>query len=789
MRGVLPRELAAGVITGAASRMCWTVGAASILLTVPLLIEEFARAGQAGELPAPIAVLLIQLAALLAAARIGRPWAVLAYLAVGAGSVIVFQQLVLASLPEAIADHAFLLNRPTVALVLIGVTAPTTLVGVSWVVIGLGVALGVFGVSSAIQGQIVAPGAGPYFVALIAIVGYLTLAGIQIRLRRQVPNYAELELQAIRLQRGEDLARRTTAIVHDTLLNDLALIMTSPERLNAQQADRLRADLDTLTGADWLITAHAVAPSDDQDAHLRNQITQIISEFQWRGLSVEVTGSGPGIYRLEPRVANALLGALRATFENVLRHAGTANAELDITYADDTIIVMVTDQGVGFDVGTVEHQRLGIRESIVRRIEDVGGRVDVWSTAGVGSSVVLSVPIAEVVSPQPVSTHHQVVDPRFAAPRGRLAPQQIDPLSWFTGPFVPLVFGGLTLFYGVFAAVFSWFDVREDLWVQLVAIGLTVCSHVVVQIASAVRARVGLLTGIISMTLSSAGFIVSAVGYSGTDFRVELWWAPIALAMTMGSLGPYLPARLLVPLGGIATVITTPIAVALVGPEVGVWGPIGSVIVIGYSGVLGVLLAATFSSYVSSRTLRLLERRSQTLLRDEAERDAELVIAERARLAGLTSRAVPFLEDVLARGAIRAIDRSLAGQIARRLRDDLVAQIDSSWLDDAVAGTGIVVLDPDQRAQRLRTPQRAALRGLVTSLLDTPSIDAESVLIELRGGDDGATAVGVSLDMDLPEGRRIVHLRPHVLRLRTAAEDLEWDPDELRLSFRFPSGS
>jgi hypothetical protein len=48
-------------------------------------------------------------------------------------------------------------------------------------------------------------------------------------------------------------------------------------------------------------------------------------------------------------------------------------------------------------------------------------------------------------------------------------------------------------------------------------------------------------------------------------------------------------------------------------------------------------------------------------------------------------------------------------------------------------------------------------------------------MVELRGQPDGSTAVAVSLDVDLPEGRRIMHLSPYYLPLRTAVRDLQWD--------------
>jgi signal transduction histidine kinase len=48
-----------------------------------------------------------------------------------------------------------------------------------------------------------------------------------------------------------------------------------------------------------------------------------------------------------------------------------------------------------------------MRASIVDRMEAVGGSAQIWSTPGSGTSVVLTVPILEVVAPQPESSHRE----------------------------------------------------------------------------------------------------------------------------------------------------------------------------------------------------------------------------------------------------------------------------------------------------------------------------------------------------------------------------------------------
>jgi signal transduction histidine kinase len=69
--------------------------------------------------------------------------------------------------------------------------------------------------------------------------------------------------------------------------------------------------------------------------------------------------------------------------------------------------MVVSDQGVGFDPDAVADDRLGVRMAVIERMLAVGGTARIWSSPGVGTSVVLSAPVIEVVTVQSESTHAQ----------------------------------------------------------------------------------------------------------------------------------------------------------------------------------------------------------------------------------------------------------------------------------------------------------------------------------------------------------------------------------------------
>lgn len=403
---VLPRDVAARIITGNIAMMGWAVGAATIVLAVPVLIETLVMRGRADDLPLPLAMLLVCFAAIAAVVRWPRREVVLSYLVVAGVASTIYEVALLRDDPTLLDDGLYLVNRPTLALVAVGVSAVSATAGIIWALAGYAVANAVTLFASVVSEVPFRPGLGPTMVLVVAIIAYLTFAAIQTAQRRRVPNFDVLEAETQRLARGEDLSRQTTAAVHDTLLNDLSIVLTTPDTLDERAAQRLLDDLATLRGAEWLEQTTDVRSADDQDATLRNEITRLVSEFQWRGLTIHATGSGTGVYRLDPQVGSALLGAIRTTFENVVRHSGVSMAELELVYTDETVTVMITDQGSGFDLASVPADRLGLRGSLVDRLASVGGSAEIWSSPGQGTSIIMSIPVLEVIEPHPES-HHQ----------------------------------------------------------------------------------------------------------------------------------------------------------------------------------------------------------------------------------------------------------------------------------------------------------------------------------------------------------------------------------------------
>jgi hypothetical protein len=366
------------------------------------------------------------------------------------------------------------------------------------------------------------------------------------------------------------------------------------------------------------------------------------------------------------------------------------------------------------------------------------------------------------------------------------SPQQAAPLSWFTGPQFALVLGVAILVQALPTIAALW-----DGWsrpaLQLVALPFFVAATVITSRSTRANGREFTLgRGVLILTVASAGMVISAVGASGGTVHVEHWWSATAVSVVFGGLTPICSALRLVLLGvPLAVVVGATAALGFIPSER--WLP-GGVMVIGASPVIiGVIACVSFVVAflrLTRTALETLDGETDRVDVAAAVTPAHEVALAHPRMAAASADGVAFLSRIADAGVVTDGDRAEVQEIALQLRSTLVTAATRSWLDVVADTSGISVVDPDGSADWMDASQRTALRGLLAAVVDNPVVDKRSVRIELRGQEDGSVAVAVRLDVDLPEGRRVMMLAPYYLALKTTVDGLSW-ADGRQMLFRF----
>ncbi|TPG08041.1 ATP-binding protein [Curtobacterium flaccumfaciens] len=192
------------------------------------------------------------------------------------------------------------------------------------------------------------------------------------------------DLAEERAARVRDLERAEFAAhLHDSVLQTLALIQQKAEpgsdaaRLARAQERELRS---------WLFAEQA-EPARDLGTQLRDAAVEIESEYPAR---IDVIAVGPA----RTDLSDGLVAAAREAVLNAARHAG-GTVSVYAETARDRVEISIRDRGPGFDVEQVPAGRYGVRESIIGRMQRLGGLATIAPGPGhTGTEVRLTLPLA-----------------------------------------------------------------------------------------------------------------------------------------------------------------------------------------------------------------------------------------------------------------------------------------------------------------------------------------------------------------------------------------------------------
>ena len=208
----------------------------------------------------------------------------------------------------------------------------------------------------------------------------LALAGLAVVLApwlyRSRTALTEARAERVRADARADMA----AHLHDSVLQTLALIQRQAEDPKAVQQLARRQERELRS---WLYGEQ------NADKTIKAALTTAAAEVEdERGIPVEVVAVGD-CELTEPLVA--LVRAAREALVNAAKHSGAGKIDLYAEVDEDRVEVFVRDRGAGFDLDTVDDDRLGVKHSITDRMARHGGSATIRSAPGEGTEVRLEI--------------------------------------------------------------------------------------------------------------------------------------------------------------------------------------------------------------------------------------------------------------------------------------------------------------------------------------------------------------------------------------------------------------
>ena len=213
----------------------------------------------------------------------------------------------------------------------------------------------------------------------VAVIGVALILGTWIT--KLLGDLTEERRALVRSQERADVA----AHLHDSVLQTLALLQKNAgdqaavATLARRQERELRAWLygsDEQAG-DSLVAALRASAADVEDVHR---------------VPVEVIAVGDAT--LDPDVT-AVAKAAREAMINAAKHAKVDRIDVYAEATGGAVQVFIRDRGVGFNIDRIAEDRMGVRGSIIDRVERHGGTATIRSKPGEGTEVALSVPVRD----------------------------------------------------------------------------------------------------------------------------------------------------------------------------------------------------------------------------------------------------------------------------------------------------------------------------------------------------------------------------------------------------------
>lgn len=197
----------------------------------------------------------------------------------------------------------------------------------------------------------------------------------------------QANLAAIELARIDAVSRerdRIDALVHDSVLTTLLLAA------NAEDAEAEKAAEESAANALTKLKNTDALASKDESISINSLFSALEVAIHRQSTKIQIESEGSTNYAVPVGVASAITEATLQALANAINHAGQAVAiQVFLKGSADGLKIVVKDNGRGFRPSRVPKNRIGLRLSIIGRVQSVGGKVFIDSKIGVGTNVII----------------------------------------------------------------------------------------------------------------------------------------------------------------------------------------------------------------------------------------------------------------------------------------------------------------------------------------------------------------------------------------------------------------
>jgi NarL family two-component system sensor histidine kinase LiaS len=128
---------------------------------------------------------------------------------------------------------------------------------------------------------------------------------------------------------------------------------------------------------------------------LSSGLQTLAAEFRANTLIDLELNVQPDLPELPHELGAHILAIAREGLSNIYRHSHATRASIDLTHRDDALLLVVTDNGRGFDTGGTRSPRQRGLANLNSRAEAVSGGLTLASESGTGTRLEVHIPFSQ----------------------------------------------------------------------------------------------------------------------------------------------------------------------------------------------------------------------------------------------------------------------------------------------------------------------------------------------------------------------------------------------------------
>jgi signal transduction histidine kinase len=235
------------------------------------------------------------------------------------------------------------------------------------------------------------------------LIGSFLLLIVFVFLRRQRKNREEKEemrnrfeqtLLKTQLEIQEQAFAYISQEIHDNIGQVLSLV-----RLNLNTFDTNIIPEEKLERTDDLLgkaikdlreLSHNLQNNRIHDIGIIDSVRQLLVSLEKTGRFITSFHTSDNYHILDPNTDIILYRMIQEIINNIIKHASASTIDVSIDNGPGITIVIISDNGIGFDTALLKEERPGIGlQNIINRAKMINAAVDVKSAPGEGTTITL----------------------------------------------------------------------------------------------------------------------------------------------------------------------------------------------------------------------------------------------------------------------------------------------------------------------------------------------------------------------------------------------------------------